>query len=72
MYGKNKLVAISCDRTEKLASAHEDIKILGTGQPPVEQVILSAGNSNIMGMISAAAIAGLGASGYLVWLRIKR
>ncbi|MBS4192464.1 hypothetical protein KHA94_20110 [Bacillus sp. FJAT-49705] len=41
MYGEMALVTGICDRTAKVASAQEDLKILGKGSPPTEEVDLT-------------------------------
>lgn len=41
MYGEESLVSIICDRTNKLSVLQEDLKILGQGQPPIEEVDLT-------------------------------
>lgn len=41
MYGAKSLVSIICDRTNKMSSLQEDLKILGEGQPPIEEVDLT-------------------------------
>ena len=41
MYGAKSLVATICDRTNKLSVLQEDLKILGEGQPPIEDVDLT-------------------------------
>ena len=41
MYGGKTLVSTICDRTNELSVLQEDLKILGEGQPPIEDVDLT-------------------------------
>ena len=41
MYGAKALVSTICDRTNELSVLQEDLKILGEGQPPIEDVDLT-------------------------------
>ena len=41
MYGAKTLVSTICDRTNELSVLQEDLKILGEGQPPIEDVDLT-------------------------------
>ena len=41
MYGGKTLVSAICDRTNELSVLQEDLKILGEGQPPIEDVDLT-------------------------------
>jgi hypothetical protein len=41
MYGAQSLVSTICDRTNELSVLQEDLKKLGEGQPPIEEVDLS-------------------------------
>ncbi|WP_394234237.1 hypothetical protein [Niallia oryzisoli] len=41
MYGVKSLVSTICDRTNELSVLREDIKILGEGQTPIEEVDLT-------------------------------
>lgn len=41
MYGSKSLVTTTCDRTKELRSSKEDLKILGNGQSPTEEVNLN-------------------------------
>ena len=41
MYGAKSLVSTICNRTNELSSLQEDLKILGEGQPPIDNVDLT-------------------------------
>lgn len=61
MYGAKSLVSIICDRTNKMSSLQEDLKILGEGQPPIEEVDLTGkhkGNQLII-WVAVALIIGV-------------
>lgn len=59
MYGAKSLVSIICDRTNELSTLQEDLKILGEGQPPIEEVDLTdkyEGNQLYMWGVVAVSI----------------
>lgn len=41
MYGEKSLVTIICNRTNQLSSLQEDLKIIGEGHPPQEEIDLT-------------------------------
>lgn len=71
MYGAKSLVTIICDRTAVLSSSQEDLKVLGEGQPPMEEVNLSGKNNINQLYIWAAAAAAIGLIVFFNFIRRK-
>lgn len=70
MYGAKSLVSVICNRTNELRSSQEDLKILGVGQPPIEEVDLTSmheENQLYIGVVVIVAIAVV-----LIFILIRR
>lgn len=60
MYGAKSLVSVICDRTSELSSLQEDLKILGEGQLPIEEVDLTGQHAGNRIYIWVAVIVAIG------------
>ena len=60
MYGAKTLVATICDRTNEWSVLQEDLKILGEGQPPIEDVDLTGKHDGNQYYIWVAIIIAIG------------
>lgn len=57
MHGAKALVSTLCNRTNELSVLQEDLKILGEGQPPIEDVDLTGKHEGNQLYIWVAVIA---------------
>lgn len=71
MYGAKSLASIICSRTSELASAQEDLSILGEGKEPVEAVDLTAEHRGFMIWFGYGAV-GVFILALLLYVRKKR
>jgi len=69
MYGKESLVSIICDRTNKLSSLQDDLIVLGEGNVPTEKVDLTSESDGISIYVW---IFGVFLIGMVVFLIVKR
>ena len=60
MYGAKTLVSTICDRTNELSVLQEDLKILGEGQPPIEEVDLTGKHEGNQLYIWGAVVIAIG------------
>ena len=72
MYGGKTLVSTICDRTNELSVLQEDLKILGEGQPPIEDVDLTGKHKGNQYYIWGAAVIVIGILLILIFRRRKK
>lgn len=72
MYGAKSLVTIICNRTNELSSLQEDLKILGEGQPPIEEADLTGKHVGSQYYIWGAVIAAIGIILIFIFNRQKK
>lgn len=72
MYGEKSLVSITCDRTNELSSAQEDLAILSEGQPPIKDVDLTGKHEENRFYIWAAVAVAIGVALIFILRRSKK
>lgn len=72
MYGEKSLVSIMCDRTNELRSLQEDLKILGEGQPPTEEVDLTGKHEGSQLYLWVAVVVAIGIIFIFILFKKKR
>ena len=72
MYGGKTLVSTICDRTNELSVLQEDLKILGEGQPPIEDIDLTGKHKENQYYIWGAAVIVIGILLILIFRRRKK
>ncbi|MGG2055519.1 hypothetical protein ABFY48_14080 [Lysinibacillus pakistanensis] len=72
MYEAKSLVSTMCNRTGLLSSSHEDLEILGEGQPPIEEVNLSGKLNRNQKYIWATVAVAIGIVVFFILNRRKR
>lgn len=72
MYGEKSLVSVICDRSNELSSSQEDLKILGEGQPPIEEVDLTSKHEGNQLYIWVAVIVAIAVVLIFILKRLKK
>lgn len=68
MYGEKSLITGICDRTGDLGSLREDLKVLGAGTPPTQEVDLSETQTGSTSSIWAAIVLAIAIGGLVLFL----
>lgn len=68
MYGEKSLITGICDRTGDLGSLREDLKDLGAGTPPTQEVDLSETQTGSTSSIWAAIVLAIAIGGLVLFL----